>query len=59
MVFKLVIGVLGSGLEIREVSDRPERLAERSSLLDIRVNLFIPRDFVFRCKVVHSPIAQA
>jgi hypothetical protein len=59
MVFRLFIDVLRSRMEIREVSDRPEGLAERPSLLDIRVNLFIPRDFVFRCKVVQSPIAQA
>ena len=59
MVFRLFIDVLRSRMEIREVSDRPEGLVERPSLLDIRVNLFIPRDFVFRCKVVQSPITQA
>ena len=53
MILRLVIDVLRNTIELREAPGGVDsRLAGQPPLLNVRVNRFIPANFVFRCKVV-------
>lgn len=52
MVVRWIIDVLEGRIELDEGMDRPEDLSNQPAVLHIASNRFIPRDFVFRCKVV-------
>jgi hypothetical protein len=53
MVYRLFIDVLRRRVEFGEgISTKVVGLENRATLLDIRLNCFIPRDFIVRCKVV-------
>ncbi len=55
MLYRLVIDVLASKMELRDASGGlATGLESQPTLLDVRVNRFIPGDFVFRCKVVYN-----
>ena len=53
MVYRLFIDVLRRRMEIGEGPDtKAIGLEDRASLLNIRLNRFVLRDFVFRCRVI-------
>jgi len=54
MLFRLFIDVLKRRIDFAlEPDDQMVGVEEGATLLDIRVNRLIPRDFVFRCRVIN------
>jgi hypothetical protein len=49
MLLRLVIDVLKGRVEL---SDQPSAGPAQGSVLEVKLNRFIPADFVFRCKVI-------
>ena len=55
MILRLIIDVLRNTMELREAPGGVDsRLTGQPPLWNVRVNRFIPTNFVFRCKVVAS-----